>query len=482
MKEGAYDFITKPLKRHAIVKSVRKALEKRVARRREPRAQGAARARAAASAALVGNAPAFAARARDRSRAGGADHRRRCCSSARAAPARSSSRGSFTTSAPRARPARSSRSTARAIPESLLETELFGHEKGAFTGAAAPQGRAASSAPTAARCSSTRSASCALGLQVKLLRVLQEGEFERVGGTKTHQGRRARRRRDQQGPARRGAGGPLPRGPLLPAERRADDACRRCASGARTSRSSPSTSSGVSADGHPKRVTGFTPDAAAAFERYPWPGNVRELEHAVERAVVLGRGEYPRRHRPARRHPGAAAAPEPAEAPRRFAIAIPLGTPMDEVERLVIRGRSADEGRQEPRRTHARDRRAHDLPQARPRRGGAAPAGRRARRVTGAAAARRLPFWHRAAHGRAGALPICHRCAAHLVSRRGGVLDSVVIFKWLTWVAAPPTVARRLLDNPGAATNPCSTSSSASTPGRRTSRCSSQSRGSPRRR
>jgi two-component system response regulator HydG len=92
------------------------------------------------------------------------------------------------------------------------------------------------------------------------------------------------------------------------------------------------------ADGLPKRVTGFTPAAAAAFERYPWPGNVRELQHAVERAVILGRGEVldvadlPDAIRAAATAPEPAAAPPPASA-----IAIPLGTPMDEVERIVIR-------------------------------------------------------------------------------------------------------------------------------------------------
>ena len=67
-----------------------------------------------------------------------------------------------------------------AHPRDALETELFGHEKGAFTGAHAAQARARSSWPTAAPCSSTRSASCALDLQAKLLRVLQEREIERA--------------------------------------------------------------------------------------------------------------------------------------------------------------------------------------------------------------------------------------------------------------------------------------------------------------
>ena len=69
-----------------------------------------------------------------------------------------------------------------AIPAELLESELFGHEKGSFTGARRRSAAAASSRPTAARCSSTRSATCRPPLQTRLLRVLAEGEFYRVGG------------------------------------------------------------------------------------------------------------------------------------------------------------------------------------------------------------------------------------------------------------------------------------------------------------
>ena len=72
-----------------------------------------------------------------------------------------------------------------AIPEALIESELFGYERGAFTGATRQKTGAFERANRGTILSSTRSATCKPALQAKLLRVLQEREIQRVGGTAT---------------------------------------------------------------------------------------------------------------------------------------------------------------------------------------------------------------------------------------------------------------------------------------------------------
>ena len=122
-----------------------------------------------------------------------------------------------------------------ALPESLLESELFGIEGGVATGVQARRGKF-ELAHQAARCSSTRSATWTRHLQVKLLRALQEREIVRVGGEKAIGDRCAAGRRRPTRVARgsRSAKGPLPRGPVLPAQGCRDRDARRCGSGART--------------------------------------------------------------------------------------------------------------------------------------------------------------------------------------------------------------------------------------------------------
>ncbi len=105
-----------------------------------------------------------------------------------------------------------------AIPEQLLESELFGHERGAFTGAAMQRiGRFE-------QCHQGTIFLDEIGdmtpaTQTKILRVLQSGTFERVGGNQSDPGGRAGHRRDEQAAGTGGGGAAVPRGLVLPAER-----------------------------------------------------------------------------------------------------------------------------------------------------------------------------------------------------------------------------------------------------------------------
>jgi DNA-binding NtrC family response regulator len=174
-----------------------------------------------------------------------------------------------------------------ALPESLLESELFGHVKGAFTGAIADKpGRFLAADGGTIFLDEINSASPAF--QVKLLRVLQERAFEPVGSSETRTvdvrvilasnvdlaGLVAQNQFRQDlyyrinvvtirlpGLRERLGDIPLLAGHFL---RRFNKEAGR-------------------------ETLGFTESAMAAMQRHPWPGNVRELENAVERAVVLCR-------------------------------------------------------------------------------------------------------------------------------------------------------------------------------------------------
>ncbi len=327
MKEGAYDFITKPLKRHSLVKAVQKALEKQalVAENRDLRAQlEALGGPGSTSRAMVGQSPAF----------------RACVETLRqAAPATAtvlltgeSGTGKELAArfihehSPRTRAAFVAINCA-ALPESILEAELFGVEKGAYTGAVARrEGRFERA--DGGTLFLDEIGEMPLSAQVKLLRVLQEGEIERLGGTavvKVDVRVVAATNKDLQREVAEGRfredlyyrlNVVSVRIPSLSSRREdipllADVFLRRFA------------------QKNAKSLRGFSNEALAAMEGYAWPGNVRELEHAVERAVVLSRGEViePRD------------LPETVvSGPRGVAahVVIPIGTPMEEIERRMI--------------------------------------------------------------------------------------------------------------------------------------------------
>ena len=176
-----------------------------------------------------------------------------------------------------------------ALTESLLESELFGHEKGAFTGAVA-QKKGKLEIADGGTVFLDEIGELALNLQAKLLRVLQQREFEHVGGTRTLKldvRLVAATNRDLQADVRIGkfredlyhrlnvvtlrVPALRERASDIPTLARyfLDRTAARCR----------------------RRVATISPEAERYLDGYGWPGNVRELENAIERAVVLGQSD-----------------------------------------------------------------------------------------------------------------------------------------------------------------------------------------------
>ena len=172
-----------------------------------------------------------------------------------------------------------------AIPLGLLESELFGHEKGAFTGAIA-QKTGRFELADKGTLFLDEVGDIPLELQAKLLRVLQEQEFERLGSNRTHKvdvRLIAATHRDlpamvKQGTFREDLYYRLKVFPIqVPALRqRAEDIPRLVRHFA-----------GLYARRMNKRIDVIPPDTMDALARYRWPGNVRELQNFIERAVIL---------------------------------------------------------------------------------------------------------------------------------------------------------------------------------------------------
>lgn len=177
-----------------------------------------------------------------------------------------------------------------ALSETLFESELFGHEKGAFTGAIALK-RGRFEMADGGTIFLDEVGELAIGLQAKLLRVLQQREFERVGGNQvlpldirliaatnrdlSEDVREGKFREDLfhrlnvvnlESPPLRDRRDDIP----LLADYFLQRSAERCK----------------------RHVQGISPEAQEIILHYPWPGNVRELENAMERAVVLGVSEW----------------------------------------------------------------------------------------------------------------------------------------------------------------------------------------------
>src|SRR5579859_4684949 len=175
-----------------------------------------------------------------------------------------------------------------ALPETLLESELFGHEKGSFTGALA-QHKGRFEAANKGTIFLDEVGEMTLGTQKKLLRVLQEREFERVGGTVPVKvdvriiAATNKNLRDEV------LGGRFREDLFFrlnviamhmpPLRERRDDIPALVAHFLDKHRYSPSSP--------PAHIS---EDAVHKLQTHDWPGNVRELENIIQRAVVLGRG------------------------------------------------------------------------------------------------------------------------------------------------------------------------------------------------
>ncbi len=174
-----------------------------------------------------------------------------------------------------------------AIPENLLESELFGYEKGAFTGA---------SARKLGKCELANTGTLfldeigemTLAMQVKLLRFLQEHSFERIGGTQTVQVDVriiAATNRDLAYSIKEGSFREdlyyrlnVLNIELPPLRQRRQDI--------------PVLAEHFLARFRGKKnISGFTTQTLAVLQTYSWPGNIRELENVIQRAVILARGK-----------------------------------------------------------------------------------------------------------------------------------------------------------------------------------------------
>jgi two-component system response regulator HydG len=341
MKEGAYDFVTKPLKRAHVVRIVRNALEKQslLVENRSLKAQLAEKRRRA----IIGTSLAW---------------RRTMDIVMQAAPSEAtvlllgesgtgkellaralhdnSARAPRVTDTHAGGPPRAGGPfvavNCAAIPESILEAELFGYEKGAFTGAStARDGRF--EAAHGGTLFLDEIGEISRHVQVKLLRVLQEGEIERLGGsgkprridvrivaaTNVNLAEEVKAGRFREDLYYRLNVIPVSVPPLRD---RRDDIPLLAQHFVQ-----------VYAEKNGKAISGCSPAAIERLTEYGWPGNVRELENAIERAVVLTRAGHtlidedalPREIRDA--SPGTASA---------TSLTFPIGMPLAEIEMRVI--------------------------------------------------------------------------------------------------------------------------------------------------
>jgi two-component system, NtrC family, response regulator len=177
-----------------------------------------------------------------------------------------------------------------AIPETLLESELFGYEKGAFTGAT-QQRKGRIESAQGGTLFLDEIGDIPLGLQVKLLRFLQDHEIQRLGAKETI-----------AVDARILAATNIDLQKAISEGRFREDLYYRLCVVTIAVPSLSERGSDVAllartfltkyAEEQKKPLKGFTPEAIEALTAHQWPGNVRELENKVKRAVVMAEGRY----------------------------------------------------------------------------------------------------------------------------------------------------------------------------------------------
>jgi DNA-binding NtrC family response regulator len=218
-----------------------------------------------------------------------------------------------------------------AIPETLLESELFGHERGAFTGAATAKPGKFELA-NGGTLLLDEIAEMNPQLQAKLLRVLQDGRFQRLGGTKEIQGDVRLLCATHADIPKAIAEGNF-RFDLYyrintvqigmpPLRERRDDITLLAGHFLRKF-----------AVEMGKAVRAIAPDAMKQLQEHTWPGNVRELEHAVQRAVALATGEEIAQFVFA---PAAGSAESARTTHDGLSICIPIGTTVDEAAKRLV--------------------------------------------------------------------------------------------------------------------------------------------------
>ncbi|HKR21266.1 MAG TPA: sigma-54 dependent transcriptional regulator [Pyrinomonadaceae bacterium] len=216
-----------------------------------------------------------------------------------------------------------------AIPETLMESELFGHEKGSFTGAASRRQGCFELADTGTLLLDEIGEMPPL-LQAKLLRVIEERAVRRLGSRKeidVDVRLLAATNRQPQQAVEEGTlrGDLLYRlnvfGIHLPSLKERKEDLPLLAQHLVTQLAAK--------HGRPARF--LSPSAIQALQFHSWPGNVRELRNVVERAVIICSGEQVERHH---------FAPYPIEQRERLrnedTLTLPVGTPLEEVERQMI--------------------------------------------------------------------------------------------------------------------------------------------------